>query len=124
MRINIALFRPRTENPRAPDYAGDFPLPSECPVCHHRYDRAMRLAVWRREDKNGEHYVGGALEDAADRPQERSTRPTNSPPRHDAARGGAGYGAAPQSPPETATDRPAEEPDTKPPTAGGTELPF
>ena len=121
MKINLCLYRPKSENPRAPDYAGDVPLPSECPCCHHRWDRFMRLAVWRREDKNGEHYVGGALEDAADRPQERSTKPTNSPPRPDAPQAGAGYAPSPQNAPERPMDRPAEPP---PRAADGTELPF
>ncbi|OPZ24191.1 MAG: hypothetical protein BWZ02_02921 [Lentisphaerae bacterium ADurb.BinA184] len=121
MKINICLYRPKSENPRAPDYAGDVPLPSKCPCCNHTWDRYMRLAVWRREGKDGKPaYVSGALEDAADRP-ERATKATSAPPRHDATQAGAGYAPSPQNAPERPMDRPAEPP---PRAADGTELPF
>ncbi len=119
MKINVALFKPKSDNPKAPDYAGDFPLPCECPCCHHKWDRFMRLAVWRRTGKDDKHYVGGALEDAADRPG-RPRMATDAPPTPAGQPGGQAYTPAPNNPPEP---KPGP-PEPAPRSADGTELPF
>jgi len=120
MKINICLYRPKSENPRAPDYAGDVPLPSKCPCCNHTWDRYMRLAVWRREGKDGKPaYVSGALEDAADRP-ERATKATSAPPRHDATPPGSGYGAGTKG----AENARQNEPQAETPAENDQDLPF